>query len=234
MKIDGTTKGPDKFSGAIGSQLNGNVSKWGVAEFRSIPNSEFVILDNEVIDDLSTDQYYAYRICSGVIAGNIDENLAFLEVEPMNHSRWLTLACRILRYYVSLSKPTKNLKLIAEFIEKVYFPSWFDIKINRYLTDSPKNLVNIIQRINKLTDSNAKNICSKVIYNNSYFAHGENILIGMLADQDEEVRRKAVNKVLHLKGLEEDFHGEDDFVGGMVESDDDNEADVSDSDKIPQ
>ena len=35
---------------------------------------------------------------------------------------------------------------------------------------------------------------------------------------------------MHLKGLEEDFHGEDDFVGGMVESDDDNEADVSDSD----
>src|ERR1700755_1433481 len=29
MKIDGTTKGPDKFSEAIGSQLNGNVSKWG-------------------------------------------------------------------------------------------------------------------------------------------------------------------------------------------------------------
>ena len=62
MKIDGTIKGPDKFSGAIGSQLNGNVSKWGVAKLRSIPNLEFVILDNEVIDDLSTDQYYAYLI----------------------------------------------------------------------------------------------------------------------------------------------------------------------------
>ena len=59
MKIDGTTKGPDKFSGAIGSQLNGYVSKWGVAKFRPIPNPKFVILDNEVIDDLSTDQYYS-------------------------------------------------------------------------------------------------------------------------------------------------------------------------------
>ena len=42
---------------------------------------------------------------------------------------------------------------------------------------------------------------------------------------------KAVNKVLHLKGLIEDFHGkEDDFVGGTVESDDDNEANLSESD----
>ena len=136
-----------------------------------------------------------YRICWGVITGNIDDELAFLEVGPMYHSRWLTLACRILRYYVSISKPTKNLKLIAEFIVKVYLPSWFDIKIIKYLTDGPKNLFNVIQRINNFPDSNARNICYKVIDNNSYFAHGENILIGMLADEDEEVIRKAVNKV---------------------------------------
>ena len=63
---------------------------------------------------------------------------------------------------------------------KVYFPSWFDIKINKYLTDGPKNLINVIQRINKFPDSNAKNICYQGINNNSYFANGENILIEML------------------------------------------------------
>ena len=78
---------------------------------------------------------------------------------------------------------------------KVYFPSWFDIKINKYLTDCTKNLFNAIQRNNKLPDSNFKSICYQVI----------NILIGMLANEDEEVKRKAVNKVLHLKGLIEDF-----------------------------
>ena len=51
----------------------------------------------------------------------------------------------------------------------------------------------------------------------------------MLANEDEEVRRKAVNKVLNLKDLIEDLHGEDNFVGGMAESDDDNEADVRES-----
>ena len=70
----------------------------------------------------------------------------------------------------------------------------------------------MIQRINKFPESNAKNICYKVIDNNSYFAHGENIFIGMLADEDKEVRRNAVSK--------------DDFVGGTVEGDDDNQANV--------
>ncbi|KAB7499914.1 hypothetical protein Anas_14505 [Armadillidium nasatum] len=67
-------------------------------------------------DSLSTDQYYAYLICCSIITGDVDDDLALLEVGPINHSRWLTLACRILRYYASLVKPSKNLKMIAEFI----------------------------------------------------------------------------------------------------------------------
>ena len=77
------------------------------------------------IDKLSTDQYYAYSICWSVITCEVDEDLALLEVGPHNHSRWLTLACRILRFYVSVAKPSKILKTIAEFIVTVYFPSWF-------------------------------------------------------------------------------------------------------------
>ena len=46
MKSDGTTKEPDKFSGAIVSKLNGNISKWGITKFRPIPNPKFVILDD--------------------------------------------------------------------------------------------------------------------------------------------------------------------------------------------
>ena len=38
MNIDGTIKEVDKFSGIIGSQLNGNVSKWDVVELKPIPN----------------------------------------------------------------------------------------------------------------------------------------------------------------------------------------------------
>ena len=55
------------------------------------------------------------------------------------------------------------------------FQIYIDIKVNKCLTDGPKNLFNVIQRINKFQDSNVRNICYKVINNNSYFAHGENI-----------------------------------------------------------
>src|SRR5215469_16156040 len=86
MNLDGTTKGPDKFAGPIGSELNGNVSEWEVIKFKPIPYARFEFLDNATIDKLSTDQYYAYRICSSVITGEVDEDLALLEVGPLNHS----------------------------------------------------------------------------------------------------------------------------------------------------
>ena len=67
------------------------------------------------MNDLSSDQYYAFRICSAVMLESLDANLEFLEVGGLNHSRWLTLGCRILRFYVVQEKPTSNLSTLAEF-----------------------------------------------------------------------------------------------------------------------
>ena len=99
VTLDGRTTSPDKFGGPIGSLLNGNVSEWEVVKFKAIPYDEFPVLPDDVIDDLSTDQYYAYQICTAVISGKVDEDLALLECGPLNHSRWLTLGCRLLRLF---------------------------------------------------------------------------------------------------------------------------------------
>ena len=42
-------------------------------------------------------------------------------------------------------------------------------------------------------------ICAKVVQNNAYFAHPENVLPAMLEDQDETIRRKAVNKIIEVR-----------------------------------
>ncbi|KAB7500854.1 hypothetical protein Anas_10986 [Armadillidium nasatum] len=76
--------------------------------FMKLDAQRKVPISNETLDSLSTDQYYAYRICCSIITGDVDDDLALLEVGPINHSRWLTLACRILRYYASLVKPSLN------------------------------------------------------------------------------------------------------------------------------
>ena len=124
--LDGTTKSPHKFSSfssPIGSMLHSFVTQWEVANFKPISCSSFPFLPNDVINDLSTDQYYGYRMCWAIINGEVDEDLAHLEIGPLNHSRLLTFVCRILRFYVSQFNPTRSLCLTTEFAIKVYFHS---------------------------------------------------------------------------------------------------------------
>ena len=78
-------------------------------------------------------------------------------------------------------------------------PSWFQIKSKHKLTDGPKNLFDLYKRIQNFPNLKVKNIALKVIERNAYFAHPENILLGMLADPDESIRKAAVDKIVHIR-----------------------------------
>ena len=80
----------------------------------------------------------------------IEDDLLYLEVGTIVHSKWLILRCRILRFYVSLNGPSPTLKIVVHFCLTVYFPTWFNIKLNHQITHGFKHLFNLIQRINSL------------------------------------------------------------------------------------
>ena len=75
MELDGTTNSPDSFTGPIGKQLDGCVSEWPVVKFKNIPNVHFPDIPQSVVDELSSDQNYAYKICMAVMVGSVDEDL---------------------------------------------------------------------------------------------------------------------------------------------------------------
>ena len=199
QNLDGVTSGPDSFSGSIGRQLNDAVSEWKVVKFKSIPNPKFPVIPNSLMDDLSSDQYHAYRICSAVMLGSVNANLEFFEVGGLNHSRWLTLRCRILRFNVAQEKPTSNISTLAEFLIKVYFSGWFQIKFNNKITDGPKNYLNILTQVIGFPNKIIQDIAVAVLQRNAYFAHRKSILLAMLADNDHNVRLLAVNKILSIR-----------------------------------
>ncbi|KAI6653076.1 hypothetical protein LOD99_3912 [Oopsacas minuta] len=103
--FDGKTSGPNSLSGPISKSLKNKLSKIPVVEFEPIIYNEFPEMTEELIDDLSTDQSYLYRICQACLRGNCTEDLELLEPGPICHSRWLTLACRIAHVYMSTIKP---------------------------------------------------------------------------------------------------------------------------------
>ena len=79
---------------------------------------------------------------------------------------------------------------------QIYFSTWFQIKSKSKITDGPKNLYDLYQRIQVFPDSQEKDIATKVVERNAYFAHPENIMLAMLADENEEIRNPAMKKIV--------------------------------------
>ena len=110
---------------------------------------------------------------------------------------WLTLGCRLLRFYVTQENPSKSLVTLAEFCIKVYFPSWFLIKSRPTLTDGAKKFF-MVRTASQFPKVNVKNITLKVLENNAYFAHPEMVTLAMLGDENDTVRDQAVSNILQF------------------------------------
>ena len=101
LSYDGKPTGPNSFSGPIGKQLN-ECHLLPVVDFQPLPNFGWSQLEHEILKTFSTDQAYLYEITSAVITGEVSQHLAILKPGPVNHSRWLTTASRLLRLYIYL------------------------------------------------------------------------------------------------------------------------------------
>ena len=73
-------------------------------------------LDEVVWKDLSRDQQLLYRWTKAVASGSVPRTLANQVAGSINHSRWLTLAVRLLQLYTKTTNPSEALKKIIKFI----------------------------------------------------------------------------------------------------------------------
>ena len=125
-----------------------------------------------------------------IITGTVSEKLAGQAAGPINHSRWLTLAIRLLQLYTRTENPTTGLKLVTRYIVQVYAPSWFNIKTRSKFTSGPSHLFQQMKLL--LTQSeDVQKVVKCVIQRNGLFAHPGVMVWSMLESDNESVRGKA-------------------------------------------
>ena len=82
---------------------------------------EIIVLENMPPDvdpfELSTDSKYLYKMAYAISNGIVPADLSHIKPGPIAHSRWLTKANRL---YVSTENPSRNLKILATYIMKVW------------------------------------------------------------------------------------------------------------------
>src|ERR1051325_8567188 len=125
QELDGSTSGGNTFVGPIGKSIQ-SCETMPIVKFKPIVDGDGLpALSEEVLQDLSTDQQYLFSIIQAIRKGKVSSNLARKKPGPINHSRWLTLANRVCRLYVSVQEPDQHLSLITQFIVIYYGPCWF-------------------------------------------------------------------------------------------------------------
>lgn len=139
--------------------------------------------------NLRGDQLYLYNMVRAVNDGVCSEKLANIKPGPLNLSRWLTTASRILRLYVTQPVASAELKNLALFVMKVYGPFWFLVKSQPQGINGSRHLFKYIQWTRELP-SDMQEIVNRSVQINGYFAHHENILLSMITDDNKAVRKE--------------------------------------------
>lgn len=197
-RLDGTTSGACSFAGSIGKEIQCNELKPVVNFNRIVCQNEMPVIEFDVLRDLSCDQKYLYEVIMAIRNGAVSIDLSQRKPGALNHSRWLTLANRICRLYISSANPSSELCILTHFIVSNYGPNWFAIKRDSQCTHGAKCIFLAVQLAKELSPDTFA-IVKPYISRNAYFAHVENILICMLADTNLDRRSKAVDIILQCR-----------------------------------
>lgn len=194
-KNDGPTRGPESYSGKIGSLLKCCESSQ-VVNFKPI-NFDFV-LNMDLRAKLSSDLLYLYDMSEAVQSGQVSINLASRSPGKMNIARWYTTANRILRLYVSTKKPVSLLVILVKYILQVYAPVMFNIISNPTCVAGAQHFFEIMKR-SQFLPQKMRGQVNSVIQRNGYYAHSENLLLSMTDDIRENIRERAWKLIASAK-----------------------------------
>ena len=189
-EVDGSTLGPDRLEGPIGSTLGEDIWREPVVHFKAVPG-KMPIIPDDILSDLSRDQKLAYRWGHAIQSGNVPDDLVSQVIGPLIHVRWLTRSVRSLAKYARTKRPTKKFTRIVSFILNQYLPGWFRIKSRPHIQDGARNFQYLLDLSHDLCQED-QIIVHCVMQDNSHWAHPENVILSCIGDEREEVRQKAV------------------------------------------
>jgi hypothetical protein len=200
-QLDGKTISGNKFSGPIGQKLGEDIHRENPVAFVPVP-APIEEPDSDLMDDLSDDQKILLAYIFGVSSGTIDEKFVHRKPGPVNLSRWLTTATRILYLYTRTEQPSDVLKVLVKYIVNVYGLVWFKVKTFNTFTNGPLILFGMIREVKEMDENSdipISDIVLPVLQRNAFCCLGENFLASLLYSESTEHRQLAVDKILTIR-----------------------------------
>ena len=144
---------------------------------------------------------FTWNVQWGFPGGNVEPRYAAYRIGPLNQSRWLTLAIRLMSIWTRgafLQELYPKLRILVQFIVKVYAVCWFEIKRDNKFHHQQLYIFNMINKMKELPVQIQEVAFSNLQYN-AFGLLPENILYAMLKSDELTVREEAINKILSIR-----------------------------------
>lgn len=138
----GKSKSGNTLNGEIASDLE-ICHTFEIVSFKKIHVPRFPKIE---ASELSQDQAYLFNMAEAVMSGHISTKLAEHTPGKICLSRWLTLAGRILRLYVSEINPSPKLLILVNFVLKIYVPHWQSVKTKNSISFGSQHFLDLVKR----------------------------------------------------------------------------------------
>jgi hypothetical protein len=219
QKLDGPTISGNKLAGPIGRVLDDeDLHKRNPVDFVPIPVGCVRKPEDDSLEELSDDQRLLMEYMFGVASGTIEKKYLHRKPGPLNLSRWLTTATRILMLYTRTEDPSPTLTALVTFIVQSYAPTWFLVRFHNNFVRGPAILFDMMKGVEKVQatiisstqstagpseggyqEENITDIVKKVLKRNAFCCTGENFLASLLYSKKAEHRQVAVDKILKIR-----------------------------------
>ena len=202
--LDGPTNSKDGFTGPVGKLLSSVENMKYNDSFTPLSSGEaLIIIPDEILNKMSTDQKIAYKLCQAVKSGNMPVELQEIKCGKLNHSRWLTTGIRIVYMWTShhgLSGKKQNIfQTLVKYCLESYFKCYFDIKVLHQLEDGPYHILTEL-RILRTQPKIVQDIVTIYVRTGAWYAHSENVLLSLLSSKSLSDRTFAIDKILTMRG----------------------------------
>lgn len=199
--LDSSSCSPHGYASELGHQLQ-------VCETLKIVKFKRIKLDIDKLPanidnwNLTSDQKYLLELANAIDGGIVSDKLAKQKPGNMHKARWVTTMSRTLRVYASAKHPSIVLQILVTYIMKVYVPVLLAIKKQPSFVHGSRHLHLMCSLCQQYFDkkepaySSAFKEMQNTVNNNGYFANSENILLAMITDEDQHIRRMAYDYII--------------------------------------
>ena len=200
--VDGPTSGNQTRKGELHKQIKSlELNEQEFVDFEPIPAEWEEVMEDleEFLKDFSWDQKMMVYLAILIKTGKCPKaGLEYLKLGKIHHARWMNDGSAYMRLYVSTVDPSQELIWIVTFMVKVFVPCFLFVKKFFRVEFTARCFLYILRHVNLLRPEDRKR-CHDVLKFNSFGAHPESEIVGLLADDKESNRIMGVELALQAR-----------------------------------